>query len=212
VSVKTFVELFPEKYQDVEFRETFGRVVGQEVDRIDSLVSQLLHLTRTSSPQLEQIAPAEMMDAALVSSRPVRAPRRHHPASLRTGGAGLSWRSPQLRQAMLNILLNAIAAMPQGGTLAVSIGHVREIAPADADRVAITIADSGVGITPDHLSKIFDPFFTTKAPRHRPRLAVCHKIIQEHHGTITAQSEPGRGTAFIITLPALIAHRRRVRT
>jgi PAS domain S-box-containing protein len=213
VSVKTFVELFPEKYQDIEFRETFGRVVGQEVDRIDSLVSQLLHLTRTSSPQLEQITPMEMMDAALllVSTQCERhgiTVERHYQPDL----PDFLGDPPQLRQAMLNILLNAIAAMADGGTLTVSIGHVREMAPADADRVAITIADTGGGITPDHLSKIFDPFFTTKPRGTGLGLAVCHKIIQEHHGTITAQSEPGRGTAFVITLPALIAHRRRVRT
>ena len=112
VSVKTFVELFPEKYQDIEFRETFGRVVGQEIDRIDSLVSQLLHLTRTSSPHLEQIAPAEMVDAALVLTstqceRQGITVERHYDPDL----PDFLGDPPQLRKALLNIVLNAIAAM-----------------------------------------------------------------------------------------------------
>jgi signal transduction histidine kinase len=101
----------------------------------------------------------------------------------------------QVQQALLNLLLNAIQAMPNGGTLTVCA------APA-GDHVRLTISDTGVGITRDNLQKIFSPFFTTKHRGTGLGLAITRTIVEKHHGIITVESECGRGTTFTLEFAA----------
>ena len=106
----------------------------------------------------------------------------------------------KLKQVLLNLLLNARDAMPEGGTLV--MGLVQE-----GDRAVLTVRDSGSGIAPEHLPKIFDAFFTTKSEVSGVGLglAVTYGIIQQHKGSIDVQSAPGVGTEFIIRLPLVRA-------
>jgi signal transduction histidine kinase len=101
-----------------------------------------------------------------------------------------------LQQVFLNLFLNARDAMPNGGLLAITTS-------ADGAAVRIEVADSGVGIAPEHLARIYDPFFTTKAPKKGTGLglSVTYGIIREHGGTIEVESQVGQGTRFIIDLP-----------
>ncbi len=100
----------------------------------------------------------------------------------------------QIRRALLNMMRNAVEAMPKGGTL--------KIATEQTEREAVLhIADGGVGIAPEELEKIFDPFFTTKDFGTGLGLAVVQQIIGEHRGRIACQSKLGQGTAFSIFLP-----------
>lgn len=110
----------------------------------------------------------------------------------------------QIQQAVLVLLVNATEAMPRGGLLEVATeldsaaGHVR-----------IRVRDTGSGIPPELLSQIFDPFFTTKEDQQRTGLglAVARSIIEQHGGEITAESTPGKGTEFVVALPAAGAAR-----
>jgi signal transduction histidine kinase len=105
----------------------------------------------------------------------------------------------------MNLLLNAVDAMPDGGTIGVR-------ASASAGRVRLTVSDTGVGIPAEHLEKIYDPFFTTK-PRGQGTglgLSVSYGIIKEHAGTLTAESAPGEGSRFIVSLPISDRQARRV--
>jgi hypothetical protein len=92
--------------------------------------------------------------------------------------------------------LNARDAMPNGGLLAITTG-------AEDSAIRVEVADSGIGIAPDHLARIYDPFFTTKAPKKGTGLglSVTYGIVREHGGTIEVESEMGRGTRFLIELP-----------
>ena len=100
-----------------------------------------------------------------------------------------------LRQAFLNLAINACQAMPQGGSL-------RLVArPASRQRVEIRIEDTGVGIKPEHLSRIFDLYFTTKERGTGIGLSMVYRIIQMHDGEVDVQSTPGRGTTFRVLLP-----------
>lgn len=100
-----------------------------------------------------------------------------------------------LRQAFLNLAINACQAMPQGGSLRVVAR------PASRQRVEIRIEDTGVGIKPEHLSRIFDLYFTTKERGTGIGLSMVYRIIQMHDGEVDVQSTPGRGTTFRVLLP-----------
>ncbi len=99
-----------------------------------------------------------------------------------------------LRQAFLNLALNACQAMPDGGTLHI---HCK---PA-GQRVSILVADTGTGILPEHLSRIFDLYFTTKPKGSGIGLSMVYRIIQMHDGEIEIESTPGKGTTFRVVLP-----------
>jgi signal transduction histidine kinase len=101
-----------------------------------------------------------------------------------------------LQQVLVNLLLNAIQAMPEGGTIRVE-------AEEEEDTVRIVVEDSGEGIESEHVDEIFDPFFTTKEPGQGTGLglSVSHSIVEQHGGRITVASMPGEGTTFTIRLP-----------
>ncbi len=94
----------------------------------------------------------------------------------------------------MNLYLNALQAMPNGGQLTI-VGSIVDGA------VRIDIRDSGAGICPENLSKIFDPYFTTKSKGTGLGLAIVQKIIEAHHGIIKVRSEIGQGSVFSIILP-----------
>jgi signal transduction histidine kinase len=99
-----------------------------------------------------------------------------------------------LRQAFLNLALNACQAMPHGGTLRVRAESAR------GRRVAVTFTDTGIGIKPEHLKRIFDLYFTTKDKGTGIGLSMVYRTIQMHDGEIEVQSTPGKGTTFRVLL------------
>jgi signal transduction histidine kinase len=109
----------------------------------------------------------------------------------------------ELEQVMVNLYLNAIDAMPDGGTLTVAATPVLATTGTPQE-VVISISDTGFGIAPEHLSKIFLPFFTAKKKRGLGLgLPICDRIIKNHGGRIKVQSQPDQGTTFEIYLPAV---------
>ncbi len=106
----------------------------------------------------------------------------------------------QLRQAFVNIMLNACEAMPKGGTLTI----VSRALPGDR-MLEVSFSDTGVGIPPDRLAKIFDPFFTTKEKGTGLGLSVVYGILERHGGGIDLKSEVGRGTTMLVRLPVALA-------
>jgi two-component system, NtrC family, sensor histidine kinase HydH len=109
----------------------------------------------------------------------------------------------------VNLLLNALEAMGPNGTLSVATELVSlESGPGRAGdsaaraQLRVAIKDNGTGISPDHIGRLFEPFFTTKPTGTGLGLAITRRIIQEHRGEITVESQPGQGTAFQILLPA----------
>jgi PAS domain S-box-containing protein len=213
VSIKTFAQLLPERYQDSDFRDTFSSLIGHEIDRIDSLVNQLLRFARPAKPHLKPLHVHEILEKSLLLvghrlyQKDIKLTRSWL-ASVDTIRAD----SDQLEQVFLNFFINAMDAMKSGGELNVSteIGADHEWATALAqtngeahDFVRITIRDSGEGIRSEDLPHVFDPFFTTKDYGTGLGLSVVHGIIQEHGGQIEVESELKRGTSFHIMLPVV---------
>jgi signal transduction histidine kinase len=102
----------------------------------------------------------------------------------------------QIKQVALNLLLNAVQAMPEGGTLTLR-GQNSE----DGQWIRISIQDSGMGIPSEDMNKLFDPFFSTKEGGVGLGLSIAHRIIDQHHGKIEVESNPGEGTLFALWLP-----------
>jgi PAS domain S-box-containing protein len=210
VTLKTFSQLLDEQYADPEFRKTFSELVGKEVDRIDSIVNQLLKFGRPAKAQLVRISLREVVEQSL---QLVAVPMRKKDVNLR-----VEWRAHSsntagdprlLEQAFVNFLLNAIDAMEDGGELTVALRMIRQPLPGTEDRedilpdrhLSVSIRDSGVGIRREDIPHVFDPFFTTKSTGTGLGLSVVHSIIQEHGGMIDVESEFGVGTTFHVLLP-----------
>jgi signal transduction histidine kinase len=107
-------------------------------------------------------------------------------------------RAVELREVLINLLLNAVEAMPQGGRLTLRTW-------AEEAKVCVAVSDTGTGMTPEVQRRVFDPFFTTKGARGTGLgLSVSQAIIKSHQGTFTVDSTPGHGTTFVITLPQAV--------
>jgi PAS domain S-box-containing protein len=211
VSIKTFAQLLPERYQDSDFRETFSNLIGHEIDRIDSLVNQLLRFARPTKPHLQLKHVHEILDKSLLLvghrlyQKDIKL-SRSWTANVDTIRAD----ADQLEQVFLNFFINAMDAMKNGGELSVStqirtneewVSPVTQSNGEGHEVIRITVRDNGVGIRPEDLSHVFDPFFTTKDYGTGLGLSVVHGIVQEHGGQIEVESELKKGTAFHILLP-----------
>jgi two-component system sensor histidine kinase HydH len=108
------------------------------------------------------------------------------------------------KQAILNLLLNAQQAMPEGGSITFQAHHEAAPEPAQAGRIVLSIIDTGKGIAPEALAKIFEPFFSTRQGGTGLGLPTTRKIIEAHHGALEVQSEVGKGTKFTIQLPVSV--------
>jgi len=106
----------------------------------------------------------------------------------------------QMKQVFLNLIVNAVQAMPAGGVLTITLRPDNDQA-LGAPALRITVTDSGTGIDPTHRSRMFDPFFTTKEEGTGLGLAIVHAIIEAHHGRIDVESAVGRGTSMTLILP-----------
>jgi signal transduction histidine kinase/HAMP domain-containing protein len=170
--------------------------IACEVDRLTELTEEYLSHARLPPPRLSREAVNQILTDLLdfmdgeFRARGIQVDRRLTEPLPAVEGDG-----NQLRQAFLNLLRNSCESMRGGGTLQVSTF------PEDG-AVCATIADTGVGIEPRNLPRIFDLFFSTKDGGTGLGLSLTHQIIEQHGGTIRCESEVGRGTTFIIRLPA----------
>ena len=170
--------------------------IKRESKRCKKIVQDLLSYARTPKPTLAPTEINELMEQIVdfaanhTDMRRVTVVREFAPGLPPVMADG-----DQIRQVAINLILNAGAAMPEGGRLVVGT------ALDETGRIRITFADSGAGIPPENLEKIFEPFFTTKAKGTGLGLAITKQIIDHHQGKITIESELGRGTTVIVTLP-----------
>lgn len=195
-SIRGFMQLL--QAQGREGQGEYFQIILNEIDRIDSIIRELLLLARPSRVQRTHTDLVGVVDEVLFL----------HQAELERqsivvdqlvdpGGSGLL--DPKMfRQLLLNLIINAVQAMPFGGRLSIAITRV------DADQIILRVADTGVGVAPENMKRLFDPFFTTKEAGTGLGLAICHGIVQGHGGNIAVESKVGVGTVFTVTLQAPI--------
>jgi signal transduction histidine kinase len=170
-------------------------VIADEIRRLDQVVAGFLKFARPDELKLQPVKMDTLVSDVVTTATPeaerhgvtikVDCPPELPPIHADPG---------MLRQALLNLALNACQAMPGGGTLKIAAR------PASRRRVEIDVEDTGVGIAPEHLSRIFDLYFTTKEKGSGIGLSMVYRIVQLHDGEVEVQSTPGMGTRFRITL------------
>lgn len=178
-------------------------VITREVDRMATLVNNLLQFNRRSHLQVSTV---DVREEIVNSIEFVHYHLRNHRIEVVREFAAdvptIQADRQQLRQLFLNLLTNAGDAMPQGGTVTLRVRP--KLTGSEANSVVVEFADTGEGIAPADHNKIWDPFFTTK-PEGRGTglgLAICRRIVEEHGGTIEIESEISKGTIVRITFPA----------
>jgi signal transduction histidine kinase len=203
-AVKTFLDLLPQRLDDREFVSGFRELSLSELRRVTDLIADLLAFGKSTSterrpvdlgPSLDQVV--RLLDSTARKrqvSLDLHLDPKAHPA----------WADPdQVKQIVLNLVLNAIEASPDGGTVTL------EVSAAPREQVRFEVRDLGQGIPADQIESIFNPFFTTKEQGTGLGLALVHQMVVEHGGEIVVESEVGQGTTFRVTLPTADAALRR---
>ncbi len=193
VAGKTFIDLLLEKNAASEV----GEVVRRELGRIDALVSRMLRFSGPAQAAFEPVHLHEVLDHSLrllqpqMESNSIQCVRSFQADPDLVNGDEF-----ELQQALVNLCLNALEAMGSGGTLTLTT-QALTVAPARGS------AAPPAPVSPEHLAHLFEPFFTTKPGGTGLGLAITQRILQQHLGTISAQSQPGKGSTFILVLPLL---------
>jgi PAS domain S-box-containing protein len=183
---------------DPEAVQTAVKVLDSEIDRLDRVVKTFLDFTRPVELHLEETDLAEMVGEVMALARPQIEKARVRVSVEQTDKVPAVRVDRQLlKQAVMNLVLNAREAMAGGGNMSLSIRRKGEMAE-------LRIADTGHGIAPEHRRRIFELFFTTRPSGSGLGLATAFRIVQVHNGSIDFESEAGSGTTFIVELP--LAH------
>ena len=170
-------------------------VLRSEIDRIHRIVENFLRFSRPSLPEMKPLDLNALVERALSL---VAFDAADHRVTIETAFDPRLDAVPgdegQVAQVVLNLVINALQAMPSGGVL--SIGTRR-----DHDWAELAVTDTGEGIPRERLPQVFDPYFTTRPGGVGLGLPIAHRIIEGHHGTIDVESEAGKGTRLVVRLP-----------
>ena len=203
VSIKTFTQLLPERIDDNEFRDYFLKVASGEIDRLTSLINELLGFAKPSEPNLKEedvttiIDRMEILVSTEARKKNIRITKNYTPSL-----PLVFIDAEQIKQVLLNILLNAIQAIEGEGEIWIETRIVYATRQVKREAfLQIEIRDNGIGIPPENLDHVFDPFFSTRPEGSGLGLAISHQIVHEHGGFIDVESEVGKGTSFRIHFP-----------
>lgn len=196
-AIEGFVELLSRKVPsqgNSQAQKLMDEII-QEVKNLNQIVTDFLAFAREPGLQFEPVDMSTVMDSALHIALPTGIANSIRVEKEAVSPLPLIQGDPmELRKAILNVVLNAVQAMPKGGTLKTRL-HV------ESPWLIVMVQDSGVGIAREVQDRIFNPFFTTKDNGTGLGLAITQRIIESHGGNITFESQPGQGSRFMIRLP-----------
>jgi len=196
-SIKGFATYFKERYREVPEDQKTAEIMVQEVERLNRVIGQLLEFARPMKLNKKQ---ASIHEVITYSLKMIQKQAQDKGVAVNTdpspGIKDVSIDTDRISQVLLNLYLNAIEAMEQGGTL-----RIDSFLDEESGTVAIVVSDTGVGIKREDLVHVFDPYFTTKQSGTGLGLAIVHRIIEAHRGELRIESEPGKGTTVTIVLP-----------
>jgi len=196
-SIKGFATYFMERYREVPEDKKTAEIMVQEVERLNRVIGQLLEFARPIKLNKVQ---AKIHEVITYSLKMIQKQAQDKGIAITTNLSPeikeVSIDPDRISQVLLNLYLNAIEAMDQGGTLRIDSSLDEEYGKAK-----VVISDTGAGIKREDLVHIFDPYFTTKQSGTGLGLAIVHRIIEAHRGEVRVESELGKGTTITILLP-----------
>lgn len=199
-SIKGTAEILMEDFHPGERKYEFLEILLKETDRLNRVVEEFLHFAR---PVPTTLGTCDLKAELAGVVKLIEHDARNHHVGIELKSADLpdvTGDCERLRQVFLNLLLNAIQSMPQGGSLVIT----PRLLPPQGEKgaeVELRFSDTGIGIAPDDLPHVFEPFFTTRPGGTGLGLAVTQKIVESHDGGIEVESVPGKGTTFVVKLP-----------
>jgi signal transduction histidine kinase len=171
------------------------RIISEEAKRLEALLLEVRDFTRPPRPQkVEADVNTTVRNVLSLMQEKIQTQNIQVDLHLADDLPLCLFDPDQIKQVLLNLVKNAVEAMPQGGRLTISSQRA-------GNHLQVSVADTGDGIAPDRIKRIFHPFYTTKKKGTGLGLAVSYKIIQDHEGDITVQSREGEGARFTFTLP-----------
>ena len=202
--ISSYIQILQKKLTDSHYTQILEKIEVQ-TDRVSRIIKNLLNFARNPSDSaFHKVNIVESLQE-IISLIDYKLKAMNIQLEMKLDGPVRPiWaQGERLQQVFINIILNAIDAMPKGGKLRIEVAPTKE-------KIVIRIADSGTGIRKQHLAHIFDPFFTTKGIGKGTGLglSISYAIIKEHEGHVAVESEPGKGTCFIITIPADLDQRK----
>ncbi len=196
-SIKGFATYFRERYRDVPEDQKTAEIMVQEVERLNRVIGQLLEFARPMSVRKKPTSLQTVIQHSLkMIERDAQAKNIHIRTNLSPEIQEVSIDPDRMNQVFLNLYLNGIEAMEDGGTLSVDL-----YSDEDRRQIKIAVSDTGTGINKEDLVHVFDPYFTTKQSGTGLGLAIVHKIIESHKGEVKVESVAGKGTTVTIILP-----------
>lgn len=197
-SIKTFIDLLPKKYDIPQFREMMIEHLPVEVNRMNMIVSDLVDFARPRPPKKQSCSAREF--SQFLAFLQVTMEKKQIVLEQKIDENLVFYIDiQQIRQVILNIILNAISAVEETSNRTITIS----IEKGDEDTGKIMIMDTGKGIHDDELNRIFEPFYTSKEKGVGLGLTLSYKLIKENNGDIQVNSKPNEGTTFTVTLPLL---------
>ena len=205
VSVRTFLQLLPERIDDLAFRSEFRELALSEVERICELINDLLGFARPHATEREPVDLSAIVGQTLRLLEPDLRRQRIVVDLQSDGDLGpVVADDGQVRQVVLNLIANAVDACAGPGDVVVRVHRGREH---ERNWAILSVGDSGPGIAPADAARLFDPFFTTKPHGSGLGLYIVQQIVTEHGGQIRTEQRDGGGAQFSIFFP-LPAERR----
>ncbi len=209
-SILIFSQLMSLHYDDSDVREKFNRVVPRELERVQTVIEDMMELARPASVHREPASLNDILSQVLelfesqVNPQGIKISTEYEldlPFCMAD--------RKRLHRCFSNLVSNAFQAMSSGGELTVRTRRIPAMIfpdtglpdPRPEPAIQITIADTGQGISADRLSRIFDPFYTTKEKGLGLGMAIAHRIVEDHRGTIDVQSKVGLGSTFTVCIP-----------
>jgi signal transduction histidine kinase len=197
-SIKGSIEILEEEVPADHPKNEFVGIIKDEVARLNSLINEFLQFARPPEPVVSLTSLNDVIDSTLtLITRSAEDSQVEIRTTLTPELPSVKLDPDQIRQVLLNVMLNSIQALPEGGLLEIYTGAHR-----DSRKVTVEIKDEGVGIKKEDLDRIFDPFFSTRPEGTGLGLSVSHQLVENNGGTISVRDNPGPGVTFCIEFPA----------
>jgi len=204
--IRSSAQIVLDERQSEAVKREVAQYVIEETDRLTNRINHFLRFARQKPPDARPVAPRLLLEAALheweaLGDGTGKGAAITTPVQVPDGVADLLVDADQVKEALVNLMLNARESMPHGGRLTLSAAAAPDgTAPASVD---LCVADSGIGISQEHRAQIFAPFFTTKDSGTGLGLTNARRLVEENGGTLELYSTEGRGTEVWLRLPAV---------